>query len=114
NCPYFVVCFSNLLVNKFKCSIDIKIVFMLLNIHHLKNCVINGDGKEDDGIFCLKFILLKKKLNDNEKKLKDDSGVHLYYDSTKDLIRIFVLKLNLIFNTFEKAEMHINYKEYKH
>ncbi|ETO11721.1 hypothetical protein RFI_25655, partial [Reticulomyxa filosa] len=50
--------------------------------------VIKGseDEDEDDGIRCLKFVSLKKKVNNNEQKSKDDCGVHLYYGSTNSQI----------------------------
>ncbi|ETO16698.1 WD-40 repeat protein [Reticulomyxa filosa] len=49
--------------------------------------VINGDGFEDCGIFCLKFLLSKKKemkCNNNS-----DADVHLCYGSYKGAIRIW-------------------------
>ncbi|ETO07775.1 WD-40 repeat protein [Reticulomyxa filosa] len=41
--------------------------------------VIKGDEKEDDGIFSFKFVLLKKKVNNNEQNLNYDCSVHLCY-----------------------------------
>ncbi|ETO31380.1 G-protein beta WD-40 repeats containing protein [Reticulomyxa filosa] len=49
--------------------------------------IINGDN-EDNGITCLKFVSLKKKVNYNKQRSKDDCGVHLCYGSMKGLIRI--------------------------
>ncbi|ETO02713.1 WD-40 repeat-containing protein [Reticulomyxa filosa] len=46
--------------------------------------MIKGDEKEDDGIYCLKFIELKKK--DKTKNIKYD--LNLCYGSAKGLIRI--------------------------
>ncbi|ETO35858.1 G-protein beta WD-40 repeats containing protein [Reticulomyxa filosa] len=44
---------------------------------------------EDDGIRCLKFVSLKKKIKDNEQKSKDDCGVHLCYGSSRGPIRVW-------------------------
>ncbi|ETO11343.1 G-protein beta WD-40 repeats containing protein [Reticulomyxa filosa] len=44
--------------------------------------VIKGND-EEDGIFCLKFMSLKKKVNDNEQNSKDNYSINLYYDSKK-------------------------------
>ncbi|ETO12006.1 G-protein beta WD-40 repeats containing protein, partial [Reticulomyxa filosa] len=42
-----------------------------------------------NGIGCLKFVSLKNKVNDNEQKLKNDYGVHLYYGSHNGLIHVW-------------------------
>ncbi|ETO11679.1 hypothetical protein RFI_25697 [Reticulomyxa filosa] len=47
--------------------------------------IIKGDEKEDDGIFCLKFIVLKKK--ENTKNVTYD--LNLCYGSIKGPIRIW-------------------------
>ncbi|ETO01509.1 hypothetical protein RFI_35929 [Reticulomyxa filosa] len=50
--------------------------------------LINGDKNEDNGIHCLKFISLKKKIKDNKQK-SDDCIVSLCYGSEKGLIRVW-------------------------
>ncbi|ETO07451.1 WD-40 repeat protein [Reticulomyxa filosa] len=50
--------------------------------------VIKGDEKEDCGIICLKFMPLKKKENNNEKK-SNDREINLCYGSGKGSIRIW-------------------------
>ncbi|ETO08452.1 WD repeat-containing protein, partial [Reticulomyxa filosa] len=50
--------------------------------------MIEGSDDEDDRILCLKFISLKKKVNNNEQKSKDDCNVHLYYGSYDGSIHI--------------------------
>ncbi|ETO00698.1 WD40 repeat-containing protein, partial [Reticulomyxa filosa] len=50
---------------------------------------IEGGDEEDNGILCFKFISLKKKVNNNEQKSKDDCNVHLYYGSYDGLIRVW-------------------------
>ncbi|ETO00058.1 hypothetical protein RFI_37401, partial [Reticulomyxa filosa] len=61
--------------------------------------MIKGDEKEDNGILCLKFISLKNKVNDNEQKLKNGCGVHLYYGSygEKKRFMLFLFAFNKIF-----------------
>ncbi|ETO09004.1 hypothetical protein RFI_28383, partial [Reticulomyxa filosa] len=43
----------------------------------------------DEEIYCLKFIELKKKINDNENKSNSDSCINLCYGSSKGLIRFW-------------------------
>ncbi|ETO04831.1 beta subunit of coatomer complex [Reticulomyxa filosa] len=84
------------LVNKFKCSMDIQILlddntirFWNIRSNKKKLYVIERCDNEDDGILCLKFVSLKKKVNDNEQKSKDYCGVHLYYGSRNGQICVW-------------------------
>ncbi|ETO04409.1 ribosome assembly protein 4 [Reticulomyxa filosa] len=50
--------------------------------------VIKGNEKEDYGIICFKFVLLKKKRN-NKQKTNGNCCVNLYYGSDKGPIRVY-------------------------
>ncbi|ETO11500.1 hypothetical protein RFI_25876, partial [Reticulomyxa filosa] len=67
--------------------------------------VIKGDDEEEDGIRCIRFVSLNKKVNDIEQKSKDDYGVHLYYDIDKvcfdfNFLKLFILKFGILFDLF--------------
>ncbi|ETO36855.1 putative WD-repeat protein [Reticulomyxa filosa] len=68
-------------------SLDNTIRFWDIRSNNEELYVIKGSD-EIGAIFCLKFVLLKKTVNNNEQKLKDDCGIHLYYGSTNS--RIYV------------------------
>ncbi|ETO01842.1 WD-40 repeat protein, partial [Reticulomyxa filosa] len=51
--------------------------------------IIKGDEKEDNGIFCLKFVSLKKKGKNNEQKTNNDSAVNLCYGLSSNEIHIW-------------------------
>ncbi|ETO05679.1 hypothetical protein RFI_31718, partial [Reticulomyxa filosa] len=58
------------------------------------------EGSDDvDVIFCLKFILLKKKVNNNEQKLKDDCSIHLCYGSSNG--QIYALSMFVLISIFK-------------
>ncbi|ETO36534.1 hypothetical protein RFI_00528 [Reticulomyxa filosa] len=59
-------------------SYDNTIRFWDIRANRKELYVIKGSD-EDDGVCCLKFVSLIKKVNDNEQKSK----VHLYYDMRK-------------------------------
>ncbi|ETO30353.1 hypothetical protein RFI_06771 [Reticulomyxa filosa] len=50
---------------------------------------IKGNDDEEDGISCLKFVSLRKKVNDNKQKPNDCYCVHLYYSSVKSQICVW-------------------------
>ncbi|ETO29855.1 WD-40 repeat protein [Reticulomyxa filosa] len=45
--------------------------------------------KVDEGVLCLKFIKLKKKVNNNEQRSNGDSYINLFYGSNNGLIRVW-------------------------
>ncbi|ETN99207.1 G-protein beta WD-40 repeats containing protein, partial [Reticulomyxa filosa] len=69
-------------------SDDNTIRFWDIRSNKKKLYVIKGD-KEDRGIFCLKFVSLKKKRDNNGQKSNDDCGIHLCYGSGKGPIRVW-------------------------
>ncbi|ETO09121.1 hypothetical protein RFI_28266, partial [Reticulomyxa filosa] len=66
-------------------SVDNTIHFWDIRSNKNELYIIKGDNKEDDGIYCLKFILLKKK--DKTKNVAYD--LNLCYGSRKGPIRIW-------------------------
>ncbi|ETO02246.1 hypothetical protein RFI_35190, partial [Reticulomyxa filosa] len=54
-----------------------------------KELCIKGSDEEEDGINCLKFVSLRKKVNDNKQKPNDCYCVHLYYSSVKSQICVW-------------------------
>ncbi|ETO05671.1 WD-40 repeat-containing protein [Reticulomyxa filosa] len=50
--------------------------------------MIKGD-ENDNGITCLTFVSLKKKVKNNEQRSKDNYGIYLYYGSKKGPIRVW-------------------------
>ncbi|ETN97979.1 hypothetical protein RFI_39543 [Reticulomyxa filosa] len=71
--------------------------------------LIEGD-KEDNGIICLKFISLKKKLKNNRQKLSGDYDVNLFYGSCKGLINYFKIKYKLLHSSVTLTQMIKNKK----
>ncbi|ETO36438.1 hypothetical protein RFI_00624 [Reticulomyxa filosa] len=70
-------------------SRDNTIRFWDIRSNKKKLYMIKGDKKEENGIKCLKFVILKKKGKKSEQKLGDDCSVNLCYGSTKGPICIW-------------------------
>ncbi|ETO05125.1 WD-40 repeat protein, partial [Reticulomyxa filosa] len=74
-------------------SLDNTIRFWDIRSNKNELYVIEGD-KEDNGIFCLKFISLKKKENNNGNTNNDIHNLNLCYGSSQGPIRILEISKN--------------------
>ncbi|ETO10541.1 hypothetical protein RFI_26837, partial [Reticulomyxa filosa] len=81
-------------------SIDNTIRFWDIRSNKEELYMIKGDNDEDDGIYCLKFVSLKKKVNNDKQTLKNDCGVHLCYE--EQFICEFMNKLLDVSNGLKK------------
>ncbi|ETO34832.1 WD repeat-containing protein [Reticulomyxa filosa] len=70
-------------------SLDNTIRFWDIRSNKEEVYVIEGSDDDADAILCLKFVSLKKKVNNNEQESKDDCGVHLYYGSINGQICVW-------------------------
>ncbi|ETO03215.1 hypothetical protein RFI_34195, partial [Reticulomyxa filosa] len=73
--------------------------------------LIEGD-KEDNGIICVKFISLKKKLKNNKQKLSGDYDGNLFYGINKVRFKIIYVNLEccLIYFFLTNKKEQFNYE----
>ncbi|ETO25336.1 hypothetical protein RFI_11801, partial [Reticulomyxa filosa] len=90
-------------------SLDNTIRFWDIRSNKKELCSMEEDCAEYDKIVCLKFVLLKKKVNNNEQKL-NDCDVYLYYgsDNEKKRFTIFLYAFNKICQFFKIKLRPIN------
>ncbi|ETO01373.1 hypothetical protein RFI_36066 [Reticulomyxa filosa] len=67
-------------------SLDNAIRFWDIRSNKKELSIIDGDDKEDNGIFCIKFVSLKKTEKDNENT-SGDCDIYLCYGSRNGHIR---------------------------
>ncbi|ETO07752.1 hypothetical protein RFI_29639, partial [Reticulomyxa filosa] len=70
-------------------SLDSTIRFWDIRSNNNELYSIKVNDREDDGVFCFKFILLNKKGKINKQKSNDGCNANLCYGSFKGLIRVW-------------------------